>query len=485
MKAIRFSGANARTVLKQVRAQLGDDAVILSNRPGPEGVEIVALAARDMDLMDDIQSVVDTAAPALDQDAPAVHATTQASTADARAKAAARRAQEVAEQVRAASAKPLAKPARSLNPMNATAPAARAASASTITESQGETLLNYVNANRAPVAAVVAPVTPVAPMAPVAADSDTASMMAEIRAMKALLQEQLAGAAWEETRRKQPARATALRKLMDAGFSALMSRKLAEKLPADSDAEGTLRWLTDVLARNIPCAAGADIVEQGGAWALVGPTGVGKTTTAAKLAARCVMKFGAARLGLITTDGYRIGAQDQLRIYGRILGVPVLVANDATELQQALEALGDKHLVLIDTTGMGQRDERVAEQHRMLSARGVKRLLLLNATSQGETLDEVARAYAQAGAQASEDAAPLAGAILSKVDEAARLGAAVDVIVRHKLALHYVTSGQRVPEDIHAANAQVLAHRSLRAPTNSAFAMNDDEVGLMLAGARA
>ena len=479
MKAIRFSGANARTVLKQVRAQLGDDAVILSNRPGPEGVEIVALAARDMDLMDDIQSVVDSAAPADEPFASVPQAATQASTADARAKAAARRAQEVAEQVRAASAKPLVRTDRSLIPMNATAPSAKSTPA-TMTESQGETLLNYVNANRAPVApAAVAPFA--AAVAPVSADNDTAFMMAEIRAMKALLQEQLAGAAWEETRRMQPARATALRKLMDAGFSALMSRKLSEKLPADSDAEAALRWLTDLLARNIPCAAGADIVEQGGTWALVGPTGVGKTTTAAKLAARCVMKFGAAKLGLITTDGYRIGAQDQLRIYGRILGVPVLVANDATELQQALDALGDKHLVLIDTTGMGQRDERVAEQHRMLSARGVKRLLLLNATSQGETLDEVVRAYAQA----SEDAAPLAGAILSKVDEAARLGAAVDVVVRHKLPLHYVTSGQRVPEDIHAANAQVLAHRSLRAPANSVFAMNDDEVGLMLAGARA
>ena len=479
MKAKRFVGANSRAVLQLVRSELGADAVILANRSVPDGVEILAIAA---DAIGEMVADEGMTAP------------------------------QAADPVRAAAPARTPAPARAAAPVAAPAPAAHVVPSSSRAKSNplaglGEedmtSLMNYVGRERAnlnsiekaparvaaPVVASTAAKAPAksAPAATVSAPAvarEDAALMAEIKAMKGMLQEQLAGLAWDQTVRTRPLRAYMLRSMLASGFGPLLSRTLVDRLPDDFSEEAATNWLTSVLAKNINCATlpvanARDIVDEGGVVALVGPTGVGKTTTAAKLAARCVMKYGAGKLGLVTTDGYRIGAQDQLRIYGRILGVPVMVAQDATELEQVLSALSGKHLVLIDTTGMSQRDHRVLEQHRMLDVPGVKRLLLLNAAAQAETLEEVAAAYQPPGST------PLAGAILSKVDEAARLGGALDVVVRHKLKLHYITSGQRVPEDIHPANAQVLAHRALKAGAEGqrkAFSMNDEEAGLVLAG---
>jgi flagellar biosynthesis protein FlhF len=217
----------------------------------------------------------------------------------------------------------------------------------------------------------------------------------------------------------------------------------------------------------------ADIIDRGGVYALVGPTGAGKTTTTAKLAARCVVRHGADKLALVTTDGYRIGAHEQLRIYGRILGVPVFAVRDAADLRQTLADLADKHMVLIDTVGMSQRDKMVAEQAAMLLGAGpVQRLLLLNATCRGDTLDDVIRAY---------DGPDLAGCIFTKVDEAAALGPVLDVCVRHQLELHYVANGQRVPEDLHLPNRSYLLHRVLRAlPEDSPHRIRPAEAGVMV-----
>jgi flagellar biosynthesis protein FlhF len=180
---------------------------------------------------------------------------------------------------------------------------------------------------------------------------------------------------------------------------------------------------------------------------------------------------------LLTTDGYRIGAHEQLRIYGRILGVQVHAVRDAAELRRILGELAAKHMVLIDTIGMSQRDRLVAEQAAMLEQAGeVRRLLLLNATSRGDTLDDVVRAYGRgAGSE-------LAGAILSKVDEALSLAPALDALIRHRLELFYVANGQRVPEDLHLPNRAYLLHRALRGlPEQSPHRLVGDEAGLLLA----
>jgi flagellar biosynthesis protein FlhF len=179
-------------------------------------------------------------------------------------------------------------------------------------------------------------------------------------------------------------------------------------------------------------------------------------------------------LALLTTDGYRIGAHEQLRIYGRILGVPVHVVRDSEDLRRTLVELRDKHMILIDTVGMSQRDRMVAEQAAMLTRAGeVKRLLLLNSGSRGDTLDDVVRAYS------GED---LAGCILTKIDEAASLGPTLDAVVRHGLLLAYVTNGQRVPEDLHLPNRNYLLHRAFKLPAEaSPHRLHGDDVGLMIA----
>jgi flagellar biosynthesis protein FlhF len=205
---------------------------------------------------------------------------------------------------------------------------------------------------------------------------------------------------------------------------------------------------------------------------------VGKTTTTAKLAARAVVRHGTDRVALLTTDTYRIGAHEQLRIYGRILGVATHVVRDAAELKSTLSDLRGKHMVLIDTIGMSQRDKMVAEQVTTLRGCGgnVKRLLLLNATSNGDTLEDVVRCY---------DPASIDGCILTKLDEAQSIGASLDVVIRHRLTVNFVANGQRVPEDLHVPNRQYLIHRALRAmPDDSAFALADDEFPLVLASAR-
>ncbi|MBV8046430.1 MAG: AAA family ATPase, partial [Paludibacterium sp.] len=215
------------------------------------------------------------------------------------------------------------------------------------------------------------------------------------------------------------------------------------------------------------------IIEAGGVYALVGPTGVGKTTTVAKLAARATMKFGPQHVALITTDSYRIGAQDQLRIYGKILGVPVFSIQNEGDLQLTLADLSTRHIIFIDTVGMGQRDARVASQIGMFAAmdRPVERILVMAANADGHTLEDVVRNYQGQG---------LAGCILSKIDESVSLGASLDIVIRNRLKVCYITNGQRVPEDLHNAHGTFLVDRALKAPySSSPFTMQNDELQIL------
>jgi len=190
-----------------------------------------------------------------------------------------------------------------------------------------------------------------------------------------------------------------------------------------------------------------EIFDEPGAVALVGPTGVGKTTTIAKLAARFVLKHGAESLALLTTDNFRIGAQEQLMTFGRILGVPVQLIRDSSELSKSLKTLSDKKLVLIDSAGTSQRDKRMHREFSAirLSASKVRVLLTMSCTAQAAVLAETVRAF--------RHLAPC-GCVLTKVDEAACLGGAISALIRYDLPLAYVTDGQEVPEDMHWAGGK-------------------------------
>jgi flagellar biosynthesis protein FlhF len=304
-------------------------------------------------------------------------------------------------------------------------------------------------------------------------------MVSEIKALRGVLEEQLGGLVWGDIRRREPVQARLMRELLRSGFGPGLARFVTENLPAGTDALQGIRWVQATLARNLQCPPEDEIVMRGGVYALLGPTGVGKTTTTAKLAARCAVRFGADRLALLTTDTYRIGAQEHLRIYGKILGVPVHAVADVDDLRAVLGDLANKHAVLIDTVGMSQRDKLVTDQLAMLCGAGAKvnRLLLLPACSSADVLDESVRAY-----RGKEG---LAGVILTKTDEAVTMGGALDVIVRHRLKLHFVANGQRVPEDLHVPNREYLVHRALRQRSGEpTFAISDADMPLILGAAR-
>ncbi|MBA4110415.1 MAG: flagellar biosynthesis protein FlhF [Leptothrix sp. (in: Bacteria)] len=313
-----------------------------------------------------------------------------------------------------------------------------------------------------------------ATMAALKASQDAnASMLNELRAMRAMMKERFETIAFIEKLRRTPAQAGLAQKLLDGGFSAVLIRKMLDAMPAEvsSGAQDENVWAAQVLQRNLNTADKELAIEdQGGIFALIGSTGVGKTTSTAKLAAMFAAKHGAQNLGLITLDAYRVGAHDQLRAYGRILGVPVHMAHDRAALEDLLELLSGKKMVLIDTAGMAQRDGRTKDLLDMLAHPSIRKVLVINASSQGDAIEDVMASY-QVNA--------CAGVILSKLDEAVKLGPALDALIRHKSKVLGVANGQRVPEDWHRLSSQALVHRALRASLNPAYRLDPNEVSLV------
>lgn len=300
--------------------------------------------------------------------------------------------------------------------------------------------------------------------------------MDAIGAMQGALESRIDELLWGNQLRRAPQAASLFQTLLGFGFSTALLRAMLKRLPEDLSSRAAFQWARQELISHLPVVESEDALWKPGlALALVGPTGVGKTTTIAKLAARCVRRFGPDKLVLITTDTYRIGAHEQLKIYGQMLRVPVHVVRNGNELRDVVQGIRPDQVMLIDNVGISQRDRYIHEQAAMLAAAGrdITRLLVLNAASHGETLDEVARSYAADGGT------PLKGCIITKVDEATRLGAALDTALRYRLAIHYVSIGQKVPEHLAFPTAadlidQALTHlpsaRTLYAPTEADFA---------------
>ena len=440
MNVKKFTAETSRDALRKVREALGPDAVILSNRPVNGVVEILALDNDDVAALASPPIGSDMAQPQPRLD----HLHTE--------------------------------PAAAV-PLAAIAPAVAAPMATPAAQSYAERRAPQPQPEPAfDMAAMTSMMSAAIAHAKESAAAEMHGMMNELRAMRGMMESQLAELSWGATQQREPQKAAALREMLAAGFSASLARYLVDKLPATKDAAESLRWIKTVLARNLTTVADEDeMLDKGGVFALVGPTGVGKTTTTAKLAARCVMRHGPDKLALITTDAYRIGGHEQLRIYGKILGVMVHSVKDEADLRIALKELRNKHTVLIDTIGMSQRDQMVTEQVAMLTESGanVKRLLCLNATSTNETLNEVVRAYQGSG---------LAGCIMTKLDEAASIGNVLDVLIRQKLNLYYISNGQRVPEDLHLADRAMLVDRAFRTRREAAAQFDDADLPLLMAG---
>ncbi|MDH4060421.1 MAG: flagellar biosynthesis protein FlhF [Aquincola sp.] len=464
MNVKRFTARTSREALNLVRQAFGEDAVVLSTRPsGGGGVEVLAMAPEGIGQIEKAAStapVVRTPEPPAARPAPAMANAAAEVSRDVEALAmstlsfqdyvrdrmlkrrAAEREAQTGAPAAAAPAAPVARPAPAAPPM--------------LREE-----IRYVDT-------------------PMLADTDTRAdaarreqaMMAELRAMKGLIEDRFGALAFMEKLNRSPKRAALTQRLLDAGFSPALIRKLAEGLAADCADEAA--WAAGVLERNLHAAEREPALEDaGGVYAIIGATGVGKTTSTAKIAAAFATQHGSGNLGLVTLDAYRVGAQEQLRTYGRILGVPVHTAHDRASLEDLLDLLSAKKMVLIDTAGMGQRDARTRELLEMLSHRAIQKLLVVNAAAQGETIEDVMISY---------HAAACRGVVLSKIDEAVKIGPALDAIIRHKQRIVGVANGQRVPEDWHRLSGQALVQRALRAQANPSWKLDAAEVNLMFAG---
>jgi len=493
MNVRRFTARNTREALRLVREALGDDAVVLSTKPSPGGVEVVAMPPESLGHLEAMSTPEPVPAAASRVNASAVAASAEAASraADLGASSTEQDAERLSmstlsfqdyvrkrmlkrrQASRDAANPAVPAPAAALASASAMPPAARLDVRLDDTDMLPPVEAPHVEPAPEPRFDIARASDPVVEggFAAEPALRDDGDLLAELRAVKGLIEERFGALAFMEKLQRHPAEARLAQKLLDCGFSPMLVRKMADGF--DADAGDETAWAAQILERNLRTAQGGEALEdRGGVFALIGPTGVGKTTTTAKIAAAFAARHGAANLGLITLDAYRVGAHDQLRAYGRILGVPVHTAHDRASLEDLLELLAAKKMILIDTAGMAQRDARTRELLDMLGHRSIQRVLVVNAAAQGETIEDVLVAYR---------AASCAGVVLSKLDEAVKLGPALDAAIRHKLTVVGVANGQRVPEDWHRLSGQALVQRALRGGGSAAWRMDSAEMNLIFA----
>ena len=382
----KFIAANTTEALKLVRQQVGGDAMVLSTRDTPQGVEIVAISPEALSSLSQRKEAGGVAF-----------------------------------------------------------------SAPTITT----TISTSSNSVFSPEAGNAATDNPTAPQ--------VEKLLAEFSAVKLLLQTHLSARAWNDIQAQSTEKAEALRVLLNAGFSPQLCGELADELaalPAEPNSR-LIDRLQKLLEPKIQTLDPLSVFDPGGIFAFIGPTGVGKTTAIAKIAARCVLRYGRDQLALLTTDTFRIGAQEQLKVYAKIIGVPVVTLRDSDDLSTKLNSMKDRRVILLDTAGVSQRDTQMLEQAKLLleGAPSLKRILVMSSTTDLRTQEDVILMHQMATQNEGQKA--LIGAIITKTDEAAQIGTVLDCLIRHKLPLLFLANGQRVPEDLSQANTAYLSHRAL------------------------
>lgn len=424
MKIKRFFAPDMRQAIHQVRTEQGPDAVILSTRSTAGGVEIVAAIDYDAELVSGMFG-----APSASSNSS--HSSSSLSSA--------------------------ASPDTGRDEPVTAAPATREFELELEPDlPTPDTLADELSfTSPVPERRVEwpRPATP-EPRIEWAQDPALQAMQAELGALRSILQDQVSRLATAEQDRRDPLRAEVVRRLVTLGIDESLAREIAADSSATTDPARAWREAMFRLAARIP-VVGQDPLENQGVIALVGATGVGKTTTAAKLAARACLRYGSQSVALVSTDDFRVGAQRQLSAFALLLGVPVRQAESAAELQARVEEFSGRRLVIVDTAGMGQRDFRLLDESRKLDGiRGLQSYLVLPANVQREVMDEVIEAFGPGR---------LAGCMLTKIDEARRIGPALSALAQHGLPAAYASQGQRVPEDLALARTQDLVARAMSA----------------------
>ncbi|BDF95002.1 MULTISPECIES: flagellar biosynthesis protein FlhF [Pseudoalteromonas] len=462
MKIKRFFAKDMRTALKEVKDELGVDAVIMSNKKLANGVEIVAAVDYEK------------AAPK----APAQPQATTAQTNTHFVKPAPQRTQPepqaaVADSLQALlerqSPRPRSPELASMFSQSGIDTATQYQPQQQAQQTRHEQPTHNDFARRQSVARpetqahslgfddelesgfddLDAPI----PSKNAAKTDEISAMRDEMAAMRQLLEYQVSGLMQQDLARRDPTRACMIDRLVGMGIDSEVAEQMACFIPDDVSRQQAWQALLQMVENQMH-TTNNEILRQGGVFALVGPTGVGKTTTVAKLAALGAQKYGADKVALITTDTYRIGAYEQLATYGRIIGCGVKQVKDANELAEVLYHLRNKRLVLIDTAGMSQRDLRLTEQLNTLMRNqrvDIRNYLVLSATAQINVLQETVRHFKKV---------QLSGCIFTKLDESLSLGEIISIAIQNRLPIGYLTNGQRVPEDIRVANAEKLVKKA-------------------------
>src|SRR5690606_17398799 len=394
MQVKRFFAADMRQAMKQVRDELGADAAIIGNRRISGGVEL--MAALNYQLPSEL-----VREPNLQLEAELRK--TQEMIASAQVELAIRSEVESAPENQVFAAPLVEKP----HPR---------------AETQAEGALNAVRD--------------------------------ELSGLRELIEMQLGTMVWGNIQEKQPQRASLWRRLQRIGLPVEISRNLLEQIGDEVDQRKAWRMLLAHLARSVQVPE-TEPLEARGVIALVGPAGMGKTTTLAKMAARFVLKYGAKNVALASMDGYRIGAQEQLKTLGRILNVSVTQIEPGESLVAAIEPLAKKRLVLLDTAGLPASDPALRMQLEALASRSLKsrNYLVLGATSQEQVLKAAYNTYQRCG---------LAGCVITKLDEALSLGEVLGVVVGQNLPVAYLADGPRIPDDLHIPRSHQLVSRAVR-----------------------
>lgn len=411
MKVKRFFAQTMAEALKQVSEQMGPDAVILSNRRVEGGVEIVT--ALDYDENMARQRLGDRAEEATNGS---------------------RLAELQADQHR-----------RLEDELNRSRERIRDVREKRTGQGGGHSRASY-----SPVAEAAADdfgdLAPARGPVPLAYSDELAQMRAEISSLRDMMQGQKPAQAPEASAASAVQQRLAER-LQEFGLGSDLALSLSRRHKGGRLEDGWKQSLK-MLCTGVRTTR-TEWLDQGGVYALVGPTGSGKTTTIGKLAARYVLKHGADSVALVTTDRYRVAAHEQLFVFGRILNVPVRVVDESHSLDDILDELADRHLVLIDTAGLTSADKGYQEQLAELarSHHNVRTHLVVSATSQPRIMKSVWHCYKMAN---------LAGCVMTKIDEALTLGESLGFVMETGLPVAYYTDGQKIPEDLHHAEAVPL-----------------------------
>lgn len=282
-------------------------------------------------------------------------------------------------------------------------------------------------------------------------------MRQELRDLRSLLTRQYEENEQARWAARHPQAAECKARLMDLGFREPLARSLAGSILDDHTAEEAWERLRARLSGAIVTAR-STILDEGGVLALEGPTGVGKTTTIARIALRQIRRMGPDSVTLVTMDAQRIGATRQLQAFGQMAGTPVRVLENVAELREmARRSAGSGHLILVDTAGQSPRTApREPLLPDMPADVRAETWLVVSATTQGVALRRVLESFA-----ATEPSA----LVLTKLDEAEQLGEVLSVLLDQPLGIAFMSDGQRIAEDFHRVDTGHLTRLALQEET--------------------